>query len=268
MTSSPGYLQELLVHAVGEDSDRASRQAPRLRIVLAVRGAPCLDQGRSRRLIRQTTLETPADVDELLPYGGIRTAFRRAGAVVFPAPDSGEIGLAIGCSRRGGGEVRFSVGEARDSRCGVIQPLPGRAGQQANSDHDRDRHPEDTHAYLLNPSGILTSIVTYARPVFHRSSVPHFYVAFNASGSGRVQASGHDRTARDSRQLRVGRGRRQDKRRSDCGLFKAVTGPNCASPANSRTAAGLPPLLDANPGCRHRSRSPVPGPLTRSPRHA
>ena len=39
------------------------------------------------------------------------------------APQTGQLGAAIGGARRGRGEIRFAVGRARDTRCSERQPL-------------------------------------------------------------------------------------------------------------------------------------------------
>src|SRR5258708_1068895 len=74
-----------------------------------------LDSVRGPLMIRQTSWETPADVEKLLSHVHVITTFWRTRPGIFRLPDSGEIRLAAGRSRRGRRKVRLAVGQAGNS---------------------------------------------------------------------------------------------------------------------------------------------------------
>src|SRR5207245_10307801 len=91
---------------------------------------PCI---RRPRLIWKTTFQGPADVDELLADFHVGASAGRARSVVFDVPDAGEIGFAIGGSRRRRGEIGPSAAGLRNAGRRGFQPLRGEGSRHRSA---------------------------------------------------------------------------------------------------------------------------------------
>src|SRR6185436_11577662 len=107
-----GGLNELARRALRVELHDAHRQTVRFRVVLAVTGDALLEHRLGPRRERQPFLDVRGDVTET---GDRRSAlwWRRRGALpaeaAHAAPDTREIGFAVGGARRRRGEIRFAL---------------------------------------------------------------------------------------------------------------------------------------------------------------
>src|SRR5581483_6281266 len=135
-----GRLENLLRFRKDPSARIIRRHAERVGIDEACFLSALFYQLRRPRLIGNAVFEIQCKISELWTQRQLRALKESklgiAGTLLAWNPHAGEVGLADGCLRRWGAEIRFAIGRARDSRASQVDPLRRRRRSHKETGYD------------------------------------------------------------------------------------------------------------------------------------